>query len=237
MSRIRKSALSVAGAAALLLGTSVAASAHVGVTPDKTGAGDYALLTFGIPHGCDAQPTTKVTINLPKELDDATPTVNPNWTIQKVTEKLPEPKKLETGNSITTRTKAIVYTAKTPLDPHQRDALVLSVKVPSTPDTTLYFPTLQECSTGSTDWNQIPAAGQDEESLKSPAPSFKVTAASAGGEHGGHGAATPEAAAPASSTSDDGGSAARSWVGLGAGVAGLVLGGTAFVRTRRNSAG
>ena len=36
-----------------------AASAHVGVTPDKTDANSYALLTFGIPHGCDDSGTTK----------------------------------------------------------------------------------------------------------------------------------------------------------------------------------
>ncbi|MFJ3958869.1 YcnI family protein [Arthrobacter sp. NPDC090010] len=233
MSRVLKSTLSVAGAGALLFAGAAAASAHVSVTPDVTGAGQYALLTFGVPHGCDGQPTTKMTITLPEELDDATPTVNPNWTISKVTEKLAAPKKLDTGNSITTRTKAIVYTAKTPLDAHQRDTMVLSVKVPDAAGKTLYFPTLQQCATGSTDWNQIPAAGQDEDSVKSPAPAFTVTQAVAGGEHGGHGAATPEAA-QASSTTDDGASA-RSWVGLGAGVAGLVLGGVALVATRRSA--
>ncbi|MDP5226606.1 MULTISPECIES: YcnI family protein [Arthrobacter] len=231
MSRILKSTLSVAGAGALLLVGAAAASAHVEVSPDVTSAKQYALLTFSVPHGCAGQPTTKMTITLPQELDDATPTVNPNWTISKVTEKLPAPKKLETGNSITERTKAIVYTAKTPLDPHQRDTMVLSVQVPDTAGKTLYFPTLQECTTGSTNWDQIPAPGADEESVKSPAPSFTVTQAVAASEHG---AATPEAAAPASSTADSG-DAARSWVGLGAGVAGLVLGGVALMRVRRSA--
>ena len=55
-----------------------------------------------------------MTITLPAELNDAQPTVNPNWTAQKVTEHLPAPKKLANGTSITKRTSQIVYTAKRP---------------------------------------------------------------------------------------------------------------------------
>ena len=58
-------ATAVAGStAALVLAGISSASAHVGVTPDKTTANSYALLTFGIPHGCEKSGTTKVTITL-----------------------------------------------------------------------------------------------------------------------------------------------------------------------------
>ena len=60
--RALTTATATGGAAALLLAAAGGASAHVGVTPDKTDAGSYALLTFGIPHGCDTSPTTKVAI-------------------------------------------------------------------------------------------------------------------------------------------------------------------------------
>ena len=89
------------GTAALMLVGIAAASAHVEATPDTTAANSYALLTFGIPHGCKTSGTTKMTITLPAELNDAQPTVNPNWTAQKVTEQLPAPKKLANGTSIT----------------------------------------------------------------------------------------------------------------------------------------
>jgi uncharacterized protein YcnI len=79
-------AAATAGTAALILAGATGASAHVGVTPDKTSANSYALLTFGIPHGCDESGTTQVAITLPAELNDAQPTVNPNWTVEKVTE-------------------------------------------------------------------------------------------------------------------------------------------------------
>ena len=233
--RTLQTAAAAGGAAALLLTAAGGASAHVGVTPDKTAAGSYALLTFGVPHGCDASGTTKVAITLPQELNDAQPTVNPNWTVEKVTEQLADPKKLADGTAITKRTSQIVYTAKTPLAHELRDALVLSVKLPDTAGTTLYFPTLQSCETGQTDWSEIAKDGQDPHSLEAPAPSITVTDAAGADGHG-------EAAATASPSTEqasvtDSGADARSWAGLAAGVGGLVLGGAAFLRTgaRRNT--
>ena len=233
--RTLQTAAAAGGAAALLLTAAGGASAHVGVTPDKTAAGSYALLTFGVPHGCDTSGTTKVAITLPQELNDAQPTVNPNWTVEKVTEQLADPKKLADGTAITKRTSQIVYTAKTPLPHELRDALVLSVKLPDTAGTTLYFPTLQSCETGQTDWSEIAKDGQDPHSLEAPAPSITVTDAAGADGHG-------EAAATASPSTEqasvtDSGADARSWAGLAAGVGGLVLGGAAFLRTgaRRNT--
>lgn len=235
------SATAVAGGtAALMLAGITAASAHVGVTPDKTDANSYALLTFGIPHGCDESGTTKVTITLPEELNDAQPTVNPNWTVEKVVEQLPEPKKLADGATITKRTSQIVYTAKAPLDPELRDALVLSVKLPDAAGKTLHFPTLQNCEQGQTDWSEIAKDGQDPHSLEAPAPSLTVTAAAAD-SHGSQGSAseTPADAAHASSVSESGtddASQARSWAGLVAGLGGLALGGVALMRSRNGKA-
>ena len=237
------SATAVAGGtAALMLAGITGASAHVGVTPDKTAANSYALLTFGIPHGCDGSATTKMTITLPAELNDAQPTVNPNWTAEKVVQQLPEPKKLADGTSITKRTSQIVYTAKAPLNPEFRDALVLSVKLPDTAGKTLYFPALQNCEQGQTDWAEIPTDGQDEHSLKAPAPSVAVTAAAAEDDgHSAHPAAaagtatSADSATPAAAVPDDG-ATARSWAGLVAGLGGLALGGAALMRSRYSSA-
>lgn len=231
-STLRRALTTVAAAAgttALLLTAAGGASAHVGVTPDKTAANSYALLTFGIPHGCEESGTTKVAITLPAELNDAQPTVNPNWTVEKVTEQLAEPRKLADGTSITKRTSQIVYTAKAPLAHDLRDALVLSMKLPDAAGTTLYFPTLQTCETGQTDWSEIAKDGQDPHSLKAPAPSITITAAAS---TDGHGAAetTPHSAEQASAVTNTG-AEARSWAGLAAGVGGLALGGIAIARS------
>ena len=230
--RTLETAAATAGAAALLLTAAGGASAHVGVTPDKTDANSYALLTFAIPHGCVTSGTTRVAITLPQELNDAQPTVNPNWTVEKVTEQLAEPKKLADGTSITKRTSQIVYTAKTPLPHELRDALVLSVKLPDAAGSTLYFPTLQSCETGQTDWSEIAKDGQDPHSLKAPAPSISVTGA-AGTGHGDTAAAShskPSASTEQAAVTESGADA-RSWAGLAAGIGGLVLGGAAYFRS------
>ena len=109
--RALSTAAAAGGTAALMLAGISAASAHVGVTPDQTVANSPALLTFAIPHGCGDSSTTRVAITLPPELNDAQPSVNPNWTAAKVTEQLAEPKKLADGATITKRTSQIVYTA------------------------------------------------------------------------------------------------------------------------------
>jgi periplasmic copper chaperone A len=233
--RTLTTAAATGGAAALMLAAAGGAAAHVGVTPDKTDANSYALLTFGIPHGCDESGTTKVAITLPAELNDAQPTVNSNWTVEKVTEQLPEPKKLADGSSITKRTSQIVYTAKEPLPHELRDALVLSVKLPDAAGSTLHFPTLQTCETGQTDWSQIAKDGEDPHSLEAPAPSITVTAAEGDGGHGTEAAthSTQEGSGETGQAAavTDSGAEARSWAGLAAGVGGLVLGGAALLRS------
>ncbi|MDJ0354831.1 YcnI family protein [Paenarthrobacter sp. PH39-S1] len=214
----------VAGATVGLMTSGLAAaSAHVEITPDSTAAGSYSLLTFSIGHGCNGSPTDKITINLPQEINDATATVNPNWTISKTTEKLATPQKLSNGSSVTERTSQVIYTATTPLDAHQRDALVLSLQLPDTAGKTLYFPTLQNCETGETNWADVAAAGQDPESLKAAAPMVAVTTAEASGT------ATPASAVEPMS---DGGSQTPGWIGLAAGVLGLGMGGVALARSR-----
>ncbi|MFB8369110.1 YcnI family protein [Pseudarthrobacter sp. NPDC055928] len=228
-STIRRTLITAAGTAALLLAAAGGASAHVGVTPDKTAANSYALLTFGIPHGCEESGTTKVAITLPAELNDAQPTVNPNWTVEKVTEQLAEPRKLADGTSITKRTSQIVYTAKAPLAHDLRDALVLSMKLPDAAGTTLYFPTLQTCEIGQTDWSEIAKDGQDPHSLKAPAPSITITAAAGTDNHSA--AATAAHSTEQASAVTDSGAEARSWAGLAAGVGGLALGGIALARS------
>ena len=93
-SRTLKTSAALGTTAGLMLLGLGAASAHVSATPTETAAGAYSLVTFAVGHGCDGSATTSLTITLPDELNDATPTVNPNWTISKATQKLDTPRTL-----------------------------------------------------------------------------------------------------------------------------------------------
>ena len=72
----------------LALAAPMSASAHVSASATSTAAGSYTVVTFAVPHGCDASATTKITIDIPESILSVTPTVNANWTISETKEAL-----------------------------------------------------------------------------------------------------------------------------------------------------
>lgn len=203
-----------------------AASAHVTVTPSETAAGAYTVVTVSVPHGCDGSPTTKVAIGMPDGIYSVTPTRNPFYDVEKVTEKLDQPVQDAHGNELTERVSQVVYTAETPLPDGQRDTFELSLQIPEdAAGKTLTFPAIQTCEKGETAWSEVPASGQSEDDLEHPAPAFEVTAAD-----------TDIHASASADTSDDDGSdddgSGVAIAGLVVGLLGLALGAVALVRTR-----
>lgn len=216
---------------AVLLGAAPA-SAHVTVEPSTTVAGEYAVLTFSVGHGCDGSSTTDVAIDIPDGIDVVTPTINDGWTIKKDMEPIPN---VDTSDpeAVTERTTRVTYTAKKPLADGYREAFELSVPLPTKPGETLVFPTVQTCEQGRTRWTQVPADGQTEDDLETPAPSMVTTGAEGGDALAAEPASTSGDAevaeeTPAVSDGDDG----MAWAAMVVGAAGLVVGGTALVRTR-----
>lgn len=244
--RTSTSALFAAGGTAALMALGLGpAAAHVHVTPDTTGAGETALLTFDLSHGCEGSPTTALTFTLPDELTDATPTAHAGWDVKKVTEELSEPRTLPNGSQVSTRTSAVVYTAQDPLADGIRDTFTLGVTLPENEGATLAFPVLQTCAEGETDWAEVPAEGQSGHDLDSPAPVVTVTEANDDDDHDGgstdsHG--NPASSSPAATDDgedDDDIDAAQvaGFTGLGAGLLGLAAGVTALIRTRGRARG
>jgi len=217
----RLSLAGLAGGAVLALAAvPLAASAHVTVTPSGTAAGSYTVLTFAFSHGCEGSPTTAIAIDIPESIASVSPTLNPNYTIEKVAD----------GD----RTSQVVYTAITPVQDGYRDTIELSLQLPEdAAGETLAFPVLQTCEVGETNWNQVAEEGEEEP--ESPAPVLVVTEATGDGH--GHGAATEEAASDehgdghaegaeeTAATSDDSDTVARvlGIGGLVVGVVGIVL--------------
>lgn len=237
-------ALAAAGVA--LLSLAGPASAHATITPSTTAAGAYTVLTVSIGHGCEGSATTKVAIQIPEEVLSVTPTRHPLWNMTERQEKLPEPVTDAHGNKVTERDAVVVYTTKNPLPDGQRDAFELSLKLPEEEGKTLTFPVVQSCVKGENPWTQVPAEGQNPDELEFPAPTLTITAAE---EEGGHGdtasttssdeddASTPSSGedAAASEASEDEDSNTLAALGLGAGVLGLLAGGTALFKVRRRA--
>jgi uncharacterized protein YcnI len=220
-----KRVLPVIGAAVgglLIMAWSVVpAAAHVSVKADQAVAGGYSVLTFGVPHGCEGSPTTKIAIKIPESITSVKPTVVADWRAEVVRVKLAEPQTDSHGNQVTERVDQVVYTAETPLPDELRQTFDVQVKLPDdAAGTTLTFPTVQSCVKGETAWIQAAGAGQNADELDHPAPSVEVV-----GEP------------PAEAAAGDQAAASPDWTGpagLAAGLAGLVLGGIALARTRRS---
>jgi uncharacterized protein YcnI len=238
------SAAALGGGVLLAISAPLSASAHVGVAASSTAEGSYTVLSFSVPHGCGESPTTKLTFTMPEGVNRVTPTVNANWTIDKVVEELPEPVQDSHGANLVDRDAQVVYTAITPLPNGLRDVIELSLQLPAdSAGDTLVFPVLQECVEGSTDWNELTEEGEAEPA--SPAPSIVVTAAS--GDAHGHGAETAADEHSESETAEAGGEAdagadasaetvddpVARWLGIGGllvGAAGVVFAAIAWRR-------
>ena len=223
MRTARLATAGLAGGVLLALAAApLAASAHVTVTPSGTAAGSSTVLTFAFSHGCEGSPTTALTFHMPESIESVSPTLHPNYTIEKVAD----------GD----RTAQVVYTAITPVEDGYRDTIELSVRLPEdAAGETLAFPVLQTCAAGETNWNEIAEEGEAEP--ESPAPTIVVTE-SMGDDHG-HGASDDAAVdenathsdheqvattdAAAASSSDDVIARVLGIGGLVVGVVGIVL--------------
>jgi periplasmic copper chaperone A len=219
-----------AGAALLL---APAAQAHVTATPTETAAGSYTVVTLATGHGCDGSPTTGLDIKMPEGVYSVAPEVHPGWKVKKVMAVLDAPVDDGHGGQYTERVDRVVYSADEPLADGYRFATELSLQIPADAEvgSTLEFPTVQTCTKGETAWIEPTPAGGEEPEL--PAPAFVVAAATDGGH--GAGAEADESQKSASSTSDSSdGSGPLVWVGVVAGLLGLLLGGAALLRSRRS---
>lgn len=165
----------LAVATLLALAPAVAASAHVSASATSTAAGSSTVVTFSVPHGCEGSPTNVVTIELPESIPAVTPTVNPNWTVEKVVEQLDEPITDAHGNEVTERVASVTYTTiGDGLADGFRDTFELSLRLPDgEPGDVVQFPAYQTCAEGTAEW-----VGDD-------APSIVLTAAADSDDHDG----------------------------------------------------
>ena len=175
---VRARRLAAVGTGVMLaVGAAGSVSAHVSIDEEAVEAGSRAVVTFALAHGCGGSPTTQVRIQVHESIPDVTPTINANWTVDKVIEPLDDPIVGSHGELLNERVREVVYTAITPLEDGYRDTFELSIEVPdSAVGQTLYFPTIQRCEVGETAWIEIPTDGADGGALAAPAPSVLVVA-------------------------------------------------------------
>jgi uncharacterized protein YcnI len=235
---MRPGRLAAVTAALAALAVPATAHGHVFVEQSEQPADAYPILEFVVPHGCDGSPTTSVTVQIPESVPSVTPEAVPGWEVS--TKEGPKDEVELFGETITEGVSEVTWTARDePLADDQLLRFGAEMKLPATEGETVYFPTIQRCEKGETRWIQIPAEGETEEDLDTPAPAVTLTAAEES-EHGAEaqsdaeGDATGETEASDAEGTDDDGSDGLAIAGLIVGGLGLITGGTALARSRRN---
>ena len=164
--------------------TAVAALSHVVLDDPVAAAGAAYRAVLRVGHGCDGASTNSLSVTIPSGFVSAQPLVKSGWNISTKIGKLAEPYEMH-GSKITEGVQEITWTAKGPenaLPNALADEFVFRVTTPKKPGVT-WFKVVQGCDKGSNEWVEIPAAGQDAHSLKSPAARLDILDVQAAGSH------------------------------------------------------
>ncbi|MCP3782798.1 YcnI family protein [Micromonospora sp. A3M-1-15] len=239
MIRLRRpataAALTLAAVATAVLGLAGPASAHVTVNPTEAKQGGYGRFAFRVPNESDTASTTKVEVNLPENapVGSVSTMPVPGWTVTVEKRKVDPPIEVH-GSQLTEAVSKLTWTAAPNGGVKPGEFQEFPVSMGPLPQTDrMVFKVLQTYSDGNVSrWIEEPTQGGEEP--ENPAPVLTLTAASA--------SASPVASAAAAAADDDdddadtGAATAFGVAGLVAGLAGLILGGLAFLRTRREPA-
>lgn len=162
--------------AAALLSLSTPALAHVSFETAQAAPNGTYKGVLGIPHGCDGQPTLKVRIRIPEGVIDAKPMPKAGWTLETVKARYAKTYQLH-GKPVSEGVTEIVWSGS--LEDGHYDEFTFQAQITDAfaGGTTVYFPVEQTCANGTEAWTEIPAAGQDAHSLKSPAPGVRLVGA------------------------------------------------------------
>lgn len=180
----RRRVAGVVTIAGMLLSIAVPASAHVDIIDGAalTGGGYGTEFTLRVPHGCEGAATTALEVQIPAGVVDVKPKLMAGWSIDVVSTPpvLPSmaPDASFTDEQMDAMTAPVVSSVKwsggTLPDSEYAD-FQLSAVFPETPGS-IAFPTVQYCGDTQVAWIEIPATGQDPETLELPAPMVTIVA-------------------------------------------------------------
>ena len=148
---IRRTLLLSTVSAIAALAIASPALAHIDPDPTEAQAGSTLSVAFTVEHGCDGSPTIQLDMRLPEGVTDASPDPIAGW-----------------EGSIDAD---VVTFVGGPLPDNEEGTFSVTMTLPPTPDTTIYFPFVQRCEVGEIRWNAIPTDAEPEE----PAPAMLLT--------------------------------------------------------------
>jgi copper(I)-binding protein/uncharacterized protein YcnI len=156
------------------------ASAHVTLERPQAAVGSTYKAVFRVPHGCDGAATTRISVHIPDGVIGVKPQPKPGWQLAITKIRYPHPVPYMHGMTLSEGVSEVSWTGRLPDDNY--DEFVLSTFLGSAlvPGTTVYFPVVQDCETGTERWTAIPGAGPAPAGAER-APGLKLLAAASGG--------------------------------------------------------
>lgn len=159
------------------------AFAHASLEQKVAKAGATTKITLRVPHGCDGAATDTVRISLPDGFYAAQPMPKAGWTLETETGAYAKPYDNH-GTEMAEGLREVVWSGGHLADAWYDEFIVRGVVgADVAPGSVLYFPSVQNCGSGSVDWTDT--SGSHD--VPNPAPSLKIVAADAGhGHSSGH---------------------------------------------------
>jgi periplasmic copper chaperone A len=163
------------GAAVIVAVLSAApAVAHVLLENKEATIGTTVKAVFIVPHGCSNTDTLKLRVKIPEGVIAIEPEAKEGWTVATTKGKYAGAYDYQ-GGKLSEGVQEVDWSggrvpAKT------RDTFAINLVLTDTlkPNTTLYFPVVQECEQGVSRWIEIPPEGSDPRATKWPAPGIKL---------------------------------------------------------------
>ena len=167
-----KPLLTIAFAAAALVTSP--AGAHVTLENRQATPASYYKAVFTVPHGCAGSPTVKFRVQIPEGVIAVKPMPKPGWSLETGRAKYSTSYQHH-GAAVTEGVREVTWSGGKLADDNY-DEFVLATYLTGSlkPNTTLYFPVVQECEQGSSRWIEIPQEGKPAHDTKSPAPGVKL---------------------------------------------------------------
>ena len=160
--------------AALLAATPV--SAHVLLEGKQAAVGADFKAVFVVPHGCSGSPTVKLRVQIPEGVIATEAKPSAGWNVETVKGKYAGEYDYK-GAKVSEGIKEVAWSGgKLPDKTRQEFVIETYLAGSLKPNSTLYFPVLQECEQGLSRWIDIPADGATHSHEgKWPAPGVKLT--------------------------------------------------------------
>ncbi|MBV9457946.1 MAG: YcnI family protein [Bradyrhizobium sp.] len=152
------------------------AGAHVFLESKQATVGADYKAVFVVPHGCAGSATIKLRVQIPEGVIAADAKPVDGWTLDTVKGKYASEYDVK-GAKISEGIKEVAWSGGKLPDKIRQDFVIETYLTDTLkPDTTLYFPVVQECEQGVSRWIEIPPEGAAHaHEGKWPAPGVKLT--------------------------------------------------------------